>query len=566
MKIKSLTIINYRSILCAKDIQLSDKMTILVGKNNEGKSNILRALSGVFAVISLLQDEKIKNLKPFLFRRFRDTSLYNFSYDWEKDFPIKKQKRSPNGKTEFRLNFVLSKEEQIEFAKTTGHRFNENLPFHIIFSKNNVEIHIPKRSYGKSSQSFSQNIDKMAKFISSKMNSIYIPAVRTTDISIGIVEKLIERQVRKVAQEDPEYADAQKKMDELLKKSIANLSEQITDILKKFVPNLQRVEIDYNEYRHLSRRIAAEIKVDDGVLTSIYEKGDGLKSLIALSLMQGSSSNDKDLTIAVEEPESHLHPEACRRVKNILYNLAKQNQVIISTHSPVFINREDLSSNIIVRNNEVVPVHTLSDVRNELGVAISDNLCNAEIILLLEGGTDVRSMSAILKEKSPKLKKAIENGTLIFHAMGGVKNLESSERFFQSLIFKKIVAYVDDDETSHIAFDIADKNGVLNEKDIIFSMTPNKKESEFEDLLLEDLYSDFIPKNLSNWRMYLRNRNQKWSKNIKDLYCNSGTKLDLEELKNKVSTKVESTPGTALDESKSSTIDSLIGLLEKNIT
>ena len=51
MKIKSFTITNYRSIKKAYNIPLNEDMTILIGKNNEGKSNILRALSGAFYII-----------------------------------------------------------------------------------------------------------------------------------------------------------------------------------------------------------------------------------------------------------------------------------------------------------------------------------------------------------------------------------------------------------------------------------------------------------------------------------------------------------------------------------
>ena len=43
MKLKSFTVQKYRSIIAAKRIPVGRK-TVLVGPNNEGKSNILRAL------------------------------------------------------------------------------------------------------------------------------------------------------------------------------------------------------------------------------------------------------------------------------------------------------------------------------------------------------------------------------------------------------------------------------------------------------------------------------------------------------------------------------------------
>ena len=44
MKVVSFTVKNYRSIVEAHKIVLND-YNVLLGKNNEGKSNILRALS-----------------------------------------------------------------------------------------------------------------------------------------------------------------------------------------------------------------------------------------------------------------------------------------------------------------------------------------------------------------------------------------------------------------------------------------------------------------------------------------------------------------------------------------
>ena len=43
MRLLSFSVVNYRSITNARKIQ-THNMTVLVGKNNEGKSNILRSL------------------------------------------------------------------------------------------------------------------------------------------------------------------------------------------------------------------------------------------------------------------------------------------------------------------------------------------------------------------------------------------------------------------------------------------------------------------------------------------------------------------------------------------
>jgi predicted ATP-dependent endonuclease of OLD family len=48
--------------------------------------------------------------------------------------------------------------------------------------------------------------------------------------------------------------------------------------------------------------------VDDGTETSLALKGDGVKSLAALSLLKEKEKLLGTSIIAMEEPESHLHP------------------------------------------------------------------------------------------------------------------------------------------------------------------------------------------------------------------------------------------------------------------
>lgn len=59
MKLISFSITNYRSITTAHKIEMSN-LTILVGKNNEGKSNILNALNT--AMMTLIFSAEDTNL------------------------------------------------------------------------------------------------------------------------------------------------------------------------------------------------------------------------------------------------------------------------------------------------------------------------------------------------------------------------------------------------------------------------------------------------------------------------------------------------------------------------
>jgi putative ATP-dependent endonuclease of OLD family len=109
MKLESISVSRYRSISSAKRIRL-DQSTVLIGPNNEGKSNILRGL--VLAMTVLARGKQ----RVRIGRQFRTT--YNVrGYNWKVDFPIGLQRKSPNGETEIILDFRLEDGERDEFKK-----------------------------------------------------------------------------------------------------------------------------------------------------------------------------------------------------------------------------------------------------------------------------------------------------------------------------------------------------------------------------------------------------------------------------------------------------------------
>ncbi|WP_273724247.1 AAA family ATPase [Leuconostoc mesenteroides] len=94
MKLEKFTVSRYRSIDRAQNIVLGKDTTVLVGKNNEGKSNLLRALN---LAIGQMKEIAKANSKPVdgvwnpngTIRHNRNTV-----YDFEVDFPKKKSEKS----------------------------------------------------------------------------------------------------------------------------------------------------------------------------------------------------------------------------------------------------------------------------------------------------------------------------------------------------------------------------------------------------------------------------------------------------------------------------------------
>ena len=92
MKINSISIANYRSITTVKELPLSD-YSVILGKNNEGKTNILSAIK--LAIVSLkikaamLDDTMLRKTAFFSEWRREKDSLYQY----ERDYPMSLQAR-----------------------------------------------------------------------------------------------------------------------------------------------------------------------------------------------------------------------------------------------------------------------------------------------------------------------------------------------------------------------------------------------------------------------------------------------------------------------------------------
>lgn len=130
MKIKSFSVSNFRSITSAHKIDMANDLTILIGKNNEGKSNLLRALQ---VAMDALQRSSERRLRNYIIDRL---GIYN----WERDFPIQLQGKRRSAQTIFKIDFLLDNSEITEFKELTGANLNGILPIEIKIGKDDIPI------------------------------------------------------------------------------------------------------------------------------------------------------------------------------------------------------------------------------------------------------------------------------------------------------------------------------------------------------------------------------------------------------------------------------------------
>lgn len=558
MKLIEFSVKNYRSITDAHRIVLQDK-TVLVGKNNEGKSNLLTALNTAMeAMIYHSVDEE----RPSLFYR-------DMLYNWNRDFPIQLQGRSQGTESIFKLHFRLEDDEVVAFQDFTKIRSNEDIPVTVKFGKDNKpKIYVPKRG----SSSYNKKSKQVTDFISKRIYFNYIQAVRTEDMAIEALQNVIWDELQQLKNND-EYVEAQQKVDSFEQQVLNNLAEQLKNPLSTFIPNIKDISImkskEYRYFRRMNGMI--DVLINDGQLTSIANKGDGIKSLVTLAVLKERSARQGASIIAIEEPESHLHSGAIHSLIEVINTISKNSQVIITTHNPLFVQQNQLSANILVDSGKARPAKNIEEIRELLGVMPSDNLHNSRFVLLVEGEDDKKSMEKILSLKSSKIRYALQNNILIIKPLRGASNLTHDALDLKNALCSYVVL-LDNDKAGKDAFEKAKAKGAVTDSNVRFTTCRGMAESEFEDCLKPSLYSDTI---WDEFKVKLEGKNfknsNKWSERVKTVFTDSGmTWSDRVEEKVKcfVAEQICMTDNLEeiLIEQKSGFIDGLVGIVEEMIS
>ena len=558
MLLKTCSIKNYRSIFNLKTMELSNNLTTIIGKNNQGKSNILKAINLLFdAIVTCANANKTKR---FPFR-------HTIEYRWNIDFPIQRQnKKRFDQKTIISLEIYLTKDEENRFKRELNIKTSSILKVRLVLNNENDLIPHLELSFKGSSNIYYADDDiftsdstagKICILILQRINFQYIPAIRTDELADDIANNIIALELSQLAPQKRERLEAAlKQIAELQKPILKNLEKNLSTTLKDFVPEIKKVSL-YTMQNNLRRTRSYNdetfyIKIDDGSDTMLAQKGDGIKSLITLGMMRqkGKSTIGKGLILAIEEPESHLHPEAIRQISRVINDISENNQIIITSHSPLFVNRNNISDNIIVEKNTATKANNMKEIRETLGVIASDNLINSEFTIVVEGATDKNILLQYINKKSTKLANYIKEKRLCFEVLNGVTNLNSVLNKLSNMA-SKYFCVLDSDQISQANVKMAIEKAFLssNHKEVSYYTILGKKECELEDLINIESYKDFMKKefeiDITNKKIFKTSKD-KWSKRIEKALIQEGKIFEETELHN-ILTNIKKYISTKLD-------------------
>lgn len=374
-------------------------LNVFAGKNNAGKSRLLRKLFYSAHINSLdvffiddrnsnIQNNQIFNLIQRLF-----TGKIN-TLNHQPDFALKEE---VNNLFKYVVEYKL--ENEIKIVKFINELKNDDINFPEIY-KNALES-TGLITFCKSRLNEFESILQQLFKNNVNINTLYIPILRgLRPIQYQNGSNILFSNEDSFARRTKfDYFDNKFSGDIFTGLSIYEDIKKLllgTEYDRKLIGDFEKFlseNIFENKVTLIPKydKDVLHIKIGDNPQLEIYNLGDGLQTIISI-LFPIFIGKDNSRLVFIEEPESHLHPDWQSKLLLALKKIPNQ-QYLITTHSNAFINDSNTKlfsvklDNGEVRINEANLEGDKLSIIRELGYKPSD-LLQANYILWVEGFSD----------------------------------------------------------------------------------------------------------------------------------------------------------------------------------
>ena len=498
MQIKSIKIKNFRSY---QEVELNcSSFNILVGRNNHGKSNFIEALEWFYtgkAPIGEIRRRNSGHDNPIEV----EITFSNVQMGLE-------EVSNETNKTKILKN--IGSDDEMTIRRTSEKPKQRQL-------WNSIEDKWVDNPFGGSSDSPFNNCIPRFEFVHTSKNLKEVAAYKSTSPIGQLLSGLLQSVLSK--DESSDFRDFLKKFDALfgekdpdtgspsaVRAALNQIGDNVKGHLVSQFPDCKDVSFDISPPEPEDLLKGYTTTLDDGVITSAQEKGDGMQRALMLAIIKAHADFRRQDAVGrsfiffIDEAELHLHPTAQRQLKESLIELAKsQDQVFITTHSSVFIaDTHDEQSLFAVQKEESITAISKIDKKPELQDTIFELLGGhpADLLLppnflIVEGKSEQIFISSLIK------------------------------RFYQDKPNIKIIAAAGDDRAASNTYDavhkmlsISDGRAVYGDKIIVLLDKPDpSKEARLETfksanpalessgrlfILPTDTLEDYYPSDLSS--------------------------------------------------------------------
>lgn len=358
MKLTKITVKNFRSYVVGQgdrtpSLEIADGLNLLVGPNNCGKSNLLRA------VALALAPKQLGAFQP------------------EVDIPTQLSWAYPTVTLSFKCNSSTSVEktllrylkdyEESADAKVTYAASNEVI-LRVAYTARGRDASFLVRGAGNRRGDAAKLSRAMEQFKKS-IRFVYLRSGESLgNFLVGTFRELLHTVIRDHLKDEVDKADKRRReyvsgiVEDLLQPLQSHACGQLHELMEEIaavsvVPHVPRL----NET--LAR---ADIWLTDSAETSLLNKGTGVRGAMLVAMLSYLAEHSRrSLVLAVEEPESFLHPRAQQELRSDLVQLARRRDVslLVTTHSPFLLDRSS--------STKITPFCKFPDGRTQIRESIS---------------------------------------------------------------------------------------------------------------------------------------------------------------------------------------------------
>lgn len=366
---------------------------VLVGKNNSGKTSILKLLDWLLNTLDLntiktdskrlLSEEEKKLLLParnvghgvrrlWLKVKVTDRRRYNH-FNCNRD-----------GVANLRVNVKITPQPRLFFKLSSPAR-------------------------GEADTSEKAAVDLLHE-LRKHVLFIYVPSFRDANskrflntLNDAFMAKLSERALHDRQAGAPSQYRTIKKVIGKLKEVAEDLTKPLWEDMRGYLPQglTHHAEVDFtcspeDLVAWTAKRLVLRISTGshDEKAVDTVELGSGLQSLLDLAIQESAiKRGERKIVLAIEEPEAFLHPSAQRTLARLIMSDNNAKVKILTTHSPIILEESSYGDVVLVRNHEFfVPSEYDEEERNEINTAlisgIGAELMFARGVLFVEGEGD----------------------------------------------------------------------------------------------------------------------------------------------------------------------------------
>ncbi len=468
MHISKITLTNYRGVKDQRTIQL-EQLSSIVGKNDAGKTIVLFAVATFLDIksfpitysdfndidqaIVLEFDFKDENISEMLMTKLKskvkkEDGLEEYIQDFIFDGAIRYKRVAAKVDKKFSEELVLVKDYQQEDLRGLYLKSDKELNDLI----EAYDIKIPVQGKGRNSkvekikyikERFAE-AERTAFWVEDDMKiSSLFPAVEMFKADYGL-EADTKFKTNSVS-EIQDYFDREaredgtklKKVESEIIEEMKNEADSVRMYMQDYASTLKAIQITpVVSWKDAIKGVDVSFQFDgDEKFIPMSHKGTGYRRLFMVARFRylAEKSKGNNIIYLIEEPETFLHPTAQLDLLNALKELSNDNQIIITTHSPVFAGATSVKSVVLCTKDdqsnytnarESDDTEFLLKIVDELGIKPSYNLRDHhEKILFVESLNDAKFYHLLCERLVGK--KLLQNNKILVLPFGGGEDIES---------------------------------------------------------------------------------------------------------------------------------------------